>query len=256
MRLFSKTIDSEVEVDTYDQTQPNGDTLTLIKHYSLQNVIFNQLNLAKDPDSVQLIRENNESYPVYKCIIWDKERNRCVTGVGSARPESLESDIAKKYPDETASNRAFDRAALVYLQFPGKQLSDVEMGLYLPININEDTNEIIDSSPVDPIASAPIGETVQEVAEEETPFMNAPVNEELIEEPDPEPDVTESDDIAKAGDTVIQFGKYRDNPTKVRDILNTEEGMDWVTKLLRVSNPSKDLVPFLDALRIYKDSLN
>ena len=136
MRLFSKTIDSEVEVDTYDQTQPNGDTLTLIKHYSLQNIIFNQLNLAKDPDSVQLIRENNESYPVYKCIIWDKERNRCVTGVGSARPESLESDIAKKYPDETASNRAFDRAAFVYLQFPGKQLSDVEMGLYLPININ------------------------------------------------------------------------------------------------------------------------
>ena len=263
MKLFSKTLGQDVEVDVFDQTQPDGQVLTIIKHYSLQDIIYNQLNLAKDPDAVQLIRENNESYPVYKCIIWDKERNRCVPGVGSAKPESLTSDIARNYADETASNRAFDRAAILYLQFPGKQLSDFEMGIFLPIDLNDEqlptqtvapetSSDIVDSAPTEPIVSAPIGSVVEEEPAEEMPFANAPIETPMT----PPVDESSSSEVEAAGNFVIDFGKYKGAPETVKNILATQDGIEWTDKILKIKTPAPHLRESIEALRTYRETLS
>ena len=127
MKLYSKTANQELEVDVMTKEQ-NGQVLTVIKHASLQDIIYNQLAICKGPENISIDLLSHNPYPVYRCTIWDKERDRYAVGIGSGKPETLAAGIASDYADESASNRAFDRAAITYLQFPGRQLSEGELG--------------------------------------------------------------------------------------------------------------------------------
>ena len=271
MKIFSNTIGRELDVDVIQKEQ-DGKVMTVITHASLLNIIYNELNICKDPDCIKMEDARPHSpYPVYRCTIWDKERNRCVIGIGSGKPETLTAEIASNYADESASNRAFDRAAITYLQFPGRQLSEEEVGIFLPEDITpvipEATpmdikmpvssqavqDEIVDSSPVEPIMAAPISSTTETVEEEpETPFAEAPI--------DNTPDVDEVEAVPTAdipadenGDFIVDFGKYEKTPTKLRDVVADEKGLEWAKKCASIPKPNAKIV---DKIQVIKDYLN
>lgn len=269
MKLYSKTAGRELDVETIEKEQ-DGQVLTVIKHASLMDIIYNQLEICKDPDCIKIEDARpNSPYPVYRCTIWDKEKNRCAVGIGSGKPETLTAGIASDYADESASNRAFDRAAITYLQFPGRNLSEEEVGIFSPIdltaslkltedqennNIPETPGEIIDSSPVEPIVAAPIGETAPE-AKDVAPDTSD-VTEEVSEEPFMDKPAELSEEAIKAGDFIINFGKYSGDAQKtVKEICSTPEGIEWADKCMKIAKPAATIKDGLIALRTYRKEL-
>lgn len=257
MKIYSKTIGQEIEVDTMEKEQ-NGQVMTVIKHASLMDVIYNQLDICKDPECIKIEDARPHSpYPVYRCTIWDKERQRVAIGIGSGKPETLTAGIAADYADESASNRAFDRAAITYLQFPGRQLSEEEVGIFLPeditaaipnvseeIDIPYQQGDLIDSSPVEPIASAPISSVeVEPEIETMEPFMNAPIEE--------EPEVSVPD---VNGDVIIDFGKYQSDPKKLSDIVATEDGLEWAKRCTKIKAPKPSIVDQINTIKTYLEA--
>lgn len=261
MKLYSKTVGAELDVDIMTKEQ-NGQLLTVIKHASLVDIIYNQLELCKDPECIQYEDAREHSpYPVYKCTIWDKERKRCAVGIGSGKPESLAPGIATDYADESASNRAFDRAAITYLQFPGKNLSDNELDMFLPIDLeavidlpSEEEMSMV-NEPVPPIKDAPIRTQV----EDNFP-MNPPVEEAEVEtkvEEVPEETLATAApttaDVASAGAHIITFGKYKNNPKTVAEVC--ADDLVWVDKCLGIANPNPSIKADIDALRLYRQTI-
>lgn len=266
MKLFSKTIGNEVDVNTMEKAQPNGDVVTVIMHASLQDIIYNQLELGKDPECIKIEDARiNSPYPVYKCTIWDKERNRCSVAIGSAKPETLPAGIPSDYADETASNRAFDRAALVYLQFPGRNLSDEELGLSIDysaiggIELPDVAEEPVSDEPLPVIKEAPIK---TQVVDPLAGAMNPPVEPDEVEKPTPAaktsnipaPTPPVVDSVTQAGAHIVDFGKYQHNPKTVAEIC--AEDLEWVDKCLKISRPNENIKPHIDALRVYRESLS
>lgn len=264
MKLYSKTVGAELDVDIMTKEQ-NGQLLTVIKHASLVDIIYNQLGICTDPECIQYEDAREHSpYPVYKCTIWDKERKRCAVGIGSGKPESLAPGIATDYADESASNRAFDRAAITYLQFPGKNLSDNELDMFLPIDLeavidlpNEEMS--MDNEPVPTIKDAPIRTQV-----EDSFPMNPPVEAEVktevetqVEEPvveeAPATEAPTTSAIATAGAHIITFGKYKTNPRTVAEVCTDDLG--WVDKCLGITNPNPSIKADIDALRLYRSTI-
>lgn len=261
MKLYSKTVGRELDVDIMEKEQ-NGQVLTVIKHASLVDIIYNQLEICKDPECIQYEDAREHSpYPVYKCTIWDKERNRCAVGIGSGKPESLAPGIATDYADESASNRAFDRAAITYLQFPGRNLSDNELDMFLPIDLeavidlpaatSDEEEMTMVNEPVPQIKDAPIKTQVTE----EFTGMNPPIEdaEEPVVETVPEPTSGNDGDVASAGAHIITFGKYKGNPKTVAEVC--AEDLVWVDKCLGIANPNPSIKADIDALRVYRRTI-
>lgn len=254
MKLYSKTAGKELDVDIMQKEQ-DGQVLTVIKHASLMDIIYNQLNVCKDPDCIKMEDARPHSpYPVYKCTIWDKESNRCCVGIGSGKPETLPAGIPLNYADESASNRAFDRAAITFLQFPGRQLSEEEVGIFLPIDLEPaiempETSEDMPmaNEPVPQIKNAPIKTQVADNFEGMNPPEEAK-SEETTDKVEDKPI-----DANTAGARIITFGKYKNNPKTVKEIY--EEDRAWVDKCLAIANPNPTIKDDIDALRIYQTSL-
>lgn len=262
MKLYSKTAGRELEVETMEKNQ-NGQTLTVIKHASLQDIIYNQLEICKDPECIKVDLLSHNPYPVYRCTIWDKTLGRCAVGIGSGKPETLTAGIASDYADESASNRAFDRAAIVYLQFPGRQLSEEEVGLFLPADLlaaiePQDTqDEPISQEPIPTIKQAPITQTVQN--DNFANAMNPPVEDTTVTEPAKEEPAAEIstettsnadfDNVDVAGAKLITFGKYKRDPKTVAEVC--AEDLKWVESCLNIKNPSESIKSDIEALRAY-----
>lgn len=122
MKITSNYLDTELEVSTF--TDESGEK-TIISHAALEDIVHNQI-----PDEFGTKYEItalsiSETHNVFKCVISDNSGRR-ITGIGESLPVTLESDIAKAYPALIASQRAFDRAVIQYLQFPSKVYSDTE----------------------------------------------------------------------------------------------------------------------------------
>lgn len=255
MKLYSNTVGRELDVDTMEKEQ-NGQYLTVIKHASLMDIIYNQLGICKDPDCIRIEDARpNSPYPVYKCTIWDKENGRCTVGIGSGKPETLPAGIPSDYADESASNRAFDRAAITYLQFPGRQLSEEEVGIFLPMDFEatvELPDEPIDDEPVPPIKDAPIK---TQVGDNFNDAMNPPEDtEEKADEPAVEetPSIDTSD-LEAIGAKIVQFGKYKNKPMTVKELCETDS--TWVDGCIKITTPSVSIKDSVDALRIYRESM-
>jgi hypothetical protein len=272
MKIFSKTLGKEVDVECIEKEQ-DGQMMVVIKHASLQNLIYNELGIGKDPDCIRIEDARPHSpYPVYKCTIWDKERERCVVGIGSGKPATLTTKIANNYADESASNRAFDRAAILYLQIPARQLSEEEVGIFLPEDITPTINStpnIQDNDQDIAIVEAPLQipdmPTYEDDGEEEE-FKDAPIVD-VKSEPQPEPETVATEEIMTAptepdpepekaaddnGDYIIDFGKYGGNATPLRDIVADPMGLEWAKKCAKIQNPNPKIA---DKINVIKDYL-
>jgi hypothetical protein len=262
MKLYSKTANQELEVDVMTKEQ-NGQVLTVIKHASLQDIIYNQLAICKGPENISIDLLSHNPYPVYRCTIWDKERDRYAVGIGSGKPETLAAGIASDYADESASNRAFDRAAITYLQFPGRQLSEEEVGIFLPGDLIssvdtpiQDEEQPMVNEPVPTIKSAPITQTTEgDFANAMNPPVEpeAPAAEETnVEQPvenTPAPTDASAVDAATVGAKIISFGKYSSNPLTVAEACDHD--LDWVLKCVKITHPSDAIKDDIEALRAY-----
>lgn len=257
MKLYSKTAGRELDVDVMEKDQ-GGQILTVIKHASLQDIIYNQLEVCKDPECIKMDLLSHNPYPVYRCTIWDKTLGRCAIGIGSGKPETLTAGIASDYADESASNRAFDRAAITYLQFPGRQLSEEEVGIFLPMDLISsievpETDEPMSQEPIPAIKQAPITQTTQ-INDNFANAMNPPVEEKVEEKTEetvekPTETSAEVSDFDTAGTRLIAFGKYKINPKTVAEVC--EEDLKWVESCLSIKNPSASIKADIDALRAY-----
>ncbi len=101
------------------------DNALIIAHESLVDIIDNLIpstfEIHYDFDLVK----SDKGHVVVTCTICDKYGRR-VKDLGEATYDSLETKIAKSYPCLMAYYRAFDRAVIRYLAFPGKVFSNTE----------------------------------------------------------------------------------------------------------------------------------
>ena len=104
-----------------------GRKLTIIEHAAFEDIIFN--GLAEEPlkfeyDLIPI--PGVAKYPAMKCVMKD-DSGRCIIALGEAHPDSLVNNISRQNPVIMAGNRAFDRAAIRYLNLEGKVYSSDEI---------------------------------------------------------------------------------------------------------------------------------
>lgn len=130
MTFITKTIksnylDREFEVSCWEMGE-DGRKLTIIEHAAFEDIIFNML--AEEPIDFKYSLEpiGVTNYPVMKCVMQDNS-GRYIIAIGEAHPNSLVNEISRNNPVIMAGNRAFDRAAIRYLNLDGKVYSSEEI---------------------------------------------------------------------------------------------------------------------------------
>jgi len=262
MKIRSAYVNRELDFDVMEKLDPNSNqTMLVIKHDSLRDVVYNQLNLTNNGSVEYSYIKAEKDHAVVECTI-DDGKGRVVKEVGEAVPETLNDNIARSYPTLIASQRAFDRAAILLLRLAGKQLSNGEMGEFLSIDfepaiLKDTVNEemVIDNNDTDnkPFMNAPI--TVEDS------LMNIPEGidniiepelEEPVEVPEPAPEPAPVDKearIKELGDTVFGVGKYKDKPDTIAQIYKSNP--DFFRALLRLPKPAESLTEALKLVREY-----
>ena len=195
-KIRSQYLDEEFEVSCWEMQQGKR-TLTIIEHAALEYIIFNELaqpNFSYDMMPIVGIA----NYPVAQCTMTDDSRR--IIAIGEAHPDSLVNKISRQNPVIMAYNRAFDRAAIRYLDLEGKVYSSEEIS-------DEDAAE---GSNEDVSYDGNFSLDIDEIPE-------APEKPEAQPEPKTE----------NPGDVVINFGKrYRGQGKTVAEIYATDP--DWV----------------------------
>ena len=111
MQLQSKSLGKTFDFVTFEREE-NGRVVKIIMHDSLEDVIHNQAEGVKYSYDV-ISADRNHS--IVKCDMSNKDGSRYIVAIGESVPETLDNDIAQKYPTLIASQRAFDRAAIRFL---------------------------------------------------------------------------------------------------------------------------------------------
>lgn len=122
-KMYSSYLDREIDV-SFKETQVDGEPTTIITHDSLEDVILNQIpdyNVKYD----KTLEFCGPDHWVVKCTISDKNGRR-VQNFGESINETLYTPIGRTIPAIMAEIRAFDRAAIRYLNLPGKVYSNEE----------------------------------------------------------------------------------------------------------------------------------
>lgn len=169
-KVESRYLKRTFEVASYE-SQENGDTIQVISHEALENIIHNQIpaevGVRYDFQDMCITR----NHCVVRCTITDAAGRR-VQQIGETVPETLETEISKNYPALMASNRAFDRAVIRYLDLPGKTLSNLENNFAADaVNNGETTVNVGEKPPKE----APIGQNnaPTQPAANQAPAQNA-----------------------------------------------------------------------------------
>lgn len=161
MKIFSKTLEEEIEIGTVDSSAG-----MLLSHEDLMNVIIEHMPRFR----YQLIHEHvSENHSVYRCVIDDTETGKHVESIGESVPETLSTEISKNYPTLMAAKRAFDEAAITILRLPGKFYSNEQiLGQASALETASD-KESIEELPV----NVGIKETIEEAEgmPDETPVV-------------------------------------------------------------------------------------
>lgn len=267
MVIKSSYTDLELDFDVVEKLDPYSNaTMLLIKHDSLRDVIYNQLNITETGRIDYNYVKADKDHAVVECTI-DDGKGRVVKEIGESVPESLDNQIAQLYPTLIASQRAFDRAAILLLKLAGKQLSAGEMSEFISVDFE---TAILKSDAYD-------NQQVLDDVQDSEPYMNAPITTEdnMMTIPDgiddvvsddlemPEEnaaveEVTNSEQIAdritELGDTVFGAGKYTGKPDTIAQIYANDKF--YFDKLLKIPKPADSLVEALSRVREYVDLLN
>lgn len=261
MQLQSKSLGKTFDFVTFEREE-NGRVVKIIMHDSLEDVIHNQaegVNYSYDVISA------DRNHSIVKCEMSNKDGSRHIVAIGESVPETLDNDIAQKYPTLIASQRAFDRAAIRFLNLPGKVLSNVEMSFiddFMVDDVVEDTpaektssGGIVSSVIVDDSAdSFEIGDdtTVDTgfivddsdsvvVVEDETDTV---VEEEVVVTADPADDALpfdiegESTEDESGNYVITMNGKYANAGLTISEIYKTDASwVEWIADNFKARNP-------------------
>lgn len=246
MNFITKTIKSNYlkesfEVSCWEMAQ-GGRTLTIVEHAAFEDIIFNKMKNVKDFSYDLEPIANMASYPVIKCIMRDGT-GRTIIAIGEAHPDSLVNGISKQNPVIMAGNRAFDRAAIRYLNLEGKVYSSEEISSEEKPQVSTGDSISATTSVVD--ATDAVTEATEDVVDSsEVVVEEAP--EVVVEET---PEAPESD----VGALVINFGKYRGKNKTVAEIWQTDES--WADYMITTTldNCGDVTKKQIQALKDYRD---
>lgn len=252
-KLKSGYLDCDVEVD-FQQTEVNGIPTTIITHDSLEDVIFNQIpNLMKTKVRCKKIVEHVSSgHAVVQCILSD-ETGREIPSIGESLTKTLYTDIAKGIPVTMAEIRAFDRAAIRYLNLPGKVYSNEE-----GVRVDGSENNAYDAATiVDPNEFADITVLPSESAVTNEPESPKTIVSETVSTENPatateQKSAKEANNLKVAGAMKITFGKFEKNPQTVAEICNNPKEQRWVEYVLGMkSDGDKEKKRQIKCIRYY-----
>ncbi len=247
--VISKYTGIEFEVDVEEIEVEPGRIISNITHESLERIIFNEIPeeygvkvSVPEPLSV------NVSHPVILRTISDN-KGRCIRKLGEASPGTLTTQIAKDYPVTMADTRAFDRAAIAYLNFdfgdthvysssegikdnkkdlPSKEEFEAIMS---DIAANEENIAATVSQPVTepiptPIPEAPKQEKKEEVSDNFLAFLNAADASSTQTNPEPVNNAPKSTSASSYGNSIINIGRYEKNPKSVKWLYDNDP--NWI----------------------------
>jgi hypothetical protein len=140
MLLFSKTLQREINFATFEKENEFGRPIKVIFHDSLQEVIHNEAKVKYDFNFIVA----NADHTVVVCTMVDGS-GRLIREVGESIPATLDTEIARNYPSLIASQRAFDRAAIRYLDLPGKVFSNMEISIIDETMVDMETGEVTEA---------------------------------------------------------------------------------------------------------------
>lgn len=227
-KLFSKYLNMEFAVTTSEVAE-GGDTILVVSHDSLETVIHDMIPLEQGVMYDYDILINDASHPVIKCTVCDAKGRR-VQAIGEASVDSLETEIARKYPVIMAAQRAFDRAAIRYLNFPGKTFSSAENARPVPAQGEYQP------------ATAALNKTEERDRDQSATYGNASVNV----------NVDGAADVSGPGAVVISIGKYKPQHKTVAQIAADNGGLDWLNYIASKMTEPKDQI---NAVKAYLASL-
>lgn len=231
MTFINKTIrsnylDRNFEVSCWEMEQKNGRKLIIIEHAALEDIIFNEI--AQPGFNYELTPVvGMANHPVAMCVMTDA--NRRIIAIGEAHPESLVNKISRQNPVIMACNRAFDRAAIRYLDLEGKIYSSEEIP-------EEDENE----------------NAAGVASEDELNIENVLFGGDETPDPTIEPPSDVSDKAENPGEVIINFGKYRDKHLTVAQICATDQSWVDYTINMNTDRCGETTIKQINALKAYK----
>lgn len=244
MNIYSSYAGRDLNFDVMEKLDPqSGKTMVLIKHDSLRDVVYNQLNITEKGSVSYNYVKSERDHAVVECTIKDGT-GRVVTEIGEAVPETLDNNIALSYPVLTAHQRAFDRAAILLLKLAGKQLSNDEMGEFLTIDFEAGfLKEDLQAEPEYPVDDNDGAE-----------FMNAPITttqSEMIEdEPEGVEDVIDpSDRLKELGQKIPLIGGNKNEGLTLDEMY--EKRKDYLQKLVSLKTPNDKLKDIVNDIKEY-----
>lgn len=227
MKFITKQIKSNYLQEEYDvscwEMKQRDRTLIIIEHAALEDIVFNNLHIEGFRyDLIPIAGVSN--HPVVKCVMEDGNGRRIVA-IGEAHPSSLINEISRQNPTIMAGNRAFDRAAIRYLDLDGKVYSSEE----IQDNNEENEPDTNVKTAQDDNCNKPVCNTAPEVK-----------------------DKSNSDAETHPGDVVINFGKYRGKNMTVAQICDSDDS--WVEYTINMNTDScgNATLKQIEALRTYK----
>ena len=234
-KIKSTVFDMDFEVKTFESVE-DGNTVNIITHEALEDIIHNQL-----PEKVGIrydftVVSALEAHSVVQCVMSSAEPKRRIVAVGEAVPATLETAISQQYPTTMAWNRAFDRAAIKFLGFEGKVLSNLEAPAY---NGAEDGTTNVDLSDDNTPKAAEAAQEAQSGKKQAAPAP-APTGEKKAAQGTRTPPAASqrtnasaqkpanAEAIAAAGATVLDFGKFRGKKMTFEQVAATEDGPGYI----------------------------
>lgn len=247
MKLHSKALDKDYDFVTFEKEDDIGRKIKVIMHDSLRDVILNQCEGVQYSNEIVCADANHS---VVVCKMWNEKR--CVTEFGESTPDTLTNDIARQYPTLIATQRAFDRAAIAFLNLPGKVLSNMEIDIIDDIAFDVSVEDAVKVEtkdiPIDEI-SAPSGivssvvseetETtsdtnidIEEISDDSKPVVDdLDINNDIVVVSDEEElPFTADDEEDNGGNHVVTMkGKYQTAGLSVSEIYNKDASwVEWI----------------------------
>ena len=254
-KLRSGYLNRDIIVD-FQNTEVNGLPTILITHDSLEDVIFNQIpNECNFMVNCQKIVEHVSSgHAVVQCILSD-DTGRTIPCIGESVSKTLYTEIARGIPVTMAEIRAFDRAAIRYLDLPGKVYSNEEgvqadtakyggnpATIVDPVEFADADVIGLDGTELDNMSAEEMPKTIvsEEVPSEPSP-QAAPENPEPAPKAAKKPQKKSADNNAEfmkiAGNMKVTFGKFQNAPKTVAEICNDPQEKRWIEYVIQLKNP-------------------
>lgn len=222
MKIHSKYFNKDFDVNGED-----------IRHEDLENIIINELTV---PYKFKV--EEVDDHPVVICSM--EKNERYVQAIGEAKED-------EEYPTVIASERAFDKAALLYLnaEVPISENLDYPVDtqdkevkvVSAPITVTEEP-ETVETPVKSEVTVNPVSEDSSENLPE--PQTSPEAQSEPEPQPEPQPEVI--------SDPIITIGKYKDKKIKASEVVATDKS--WAEFIVnKMNNVNGPLLEQINAMR-------